>query len=350
MISIKNVFYMLFYAFSMLKEGEYKKLATEDFCNMADLFAAILIRGISLELKRGLNNEYILKKENRSLLRGQIKVTESINKLSMINRKMVCSYALYSNDTYINQILKTTLIYLRKADIKEERKKEIKSILLKFQDISTLNVKDINWNVSYNKGNRNTQLLVSVCYLIFKGMILKSLDGKLKVKNFIDDDRMNILYEKFILEYFRQEYKDLEVSNSHISWALDDDNDYLLPIMKSDTIIRYQNKVLIIDAKFYTKIMQENFGVSKINNGNLYQMFAYVKNMAVDKNKTVAGIIMYAKTDEKLVPDNNYLMMGNEISVKNLDLNCNFPIIAEQLDAIVLKYFGNLKKKHLNYM
>lgn len=59
---------------------------------------------------------------------------------------------------------------------------------------------------------------------------------------------------------------------------------------------------------------------------------------------------MYAKTDEKLVPDNNYLMMGNEISVKNLDLNCNFPIIAEQLDAIVLKYFGNLKKKHLNYM
>lgn len=42
----------------------------------------------------------------------------------MINRKMVCSYALYSNDTYINQILKTTLIYLRKADIKEERKKK----------------------------------------------------------------------------------------------------------------------------------------------------------------------------------------------------------------------------------
>lgn len=33
-------------------------------------------------------------------------------------------------------------------------------------------------------------------------------------------------------------------------------------------------------------------------------------------------------------PDHTYLMSGNKISVKTLDLNCEFPVIAAQLNAI----------------
>jgi 5-methylcytosine-specific restriction enzyme subunit McrC len=45
-------------------------------------------------------------------------------------------------------------------------------------------------------------------------------------------------------------------------------------------------------------------------------------------------MLLYAETDETLLPDNVYQMSGNKISVKTLDLNCDFSAIAAQLDAI----------------
>ena len=50
---------MLSYAFQVLNEQGYKNLATEQFENTADLMAAILAKGISIQIKRGLGKEYI---------------------------------------------------------------------------------------------------------------------------------------------------------------------------------------------------------------------------------------------------------------------------------------------------
>lgn len=52
MIPIRNIYYMLSYAFQVLNEQGYRKIATEQFHNVADLCAAILIKGISSQLKR----------------------------------------------------------------------------------------------------------------------------------------------------------------------------------------------------------------------------------------------------------------------------------------------------------
>jgi 5-methylcytosine-specific restriction enzyme subunit McrC len=46
-------------------------------------------------------------------------------------------------------------------------------------------------------------------------------------------------------------------------------------------------------------------------------------------------MLLYAKTDETIFPNNEYLMSGNKVSVKTLYLNNNFSIIQYQLDIIV---------------
>ena len=51
-------------------------------------------------------------------------------------------------------------------------------------------------------------------------------------------------------------------------------------------------------------------------------------------------MLLYAKTDEEIYPNNEYQMSGNHISVKTLDLSCDFEGIATQLDNIVLSIFG----------
>ena len=50
-IPIRNLYYMLSYAFQNLKENGYKKFAEEEFENAADLLAAILIKGVSIQLR-----------------------------------------------------------------------------------------------------------------------------------------------------------------------------------------------------------------------------------------------------------------------------------------------------------
>ena len=56
MIRVQNIYYMLSYAFQVLNEQGYKQVATEKFENIAELCAAILIKGVSSQIKRGLLN------------------------------------------------------------------------------------------------------------------------------------------------------------------------------------------------------------------------------------------------------------------------------------------------------
>ena len=51
-------------------------------------------------------------------------------------------------------------------------------------------------------------------------------------------------------------------------------------------------------------------------------------------------MLLYAKTDEEIYPDNVYQMSGNQITVRTLDLNQPFAEIAGQLDEIVKLHFN----------
>ena len=50
-------------------------------------------------------------------------------------------------------------------------------------------------------------------------------------------------------------------------------------------------------------------------------------------------MLLYAKTDEEIYPNNEYQMSGNKITVRTLDLNCDFEEIAAQLDTIAKNHF-----------
>lgn len=58
MIPVQNIYYMLSYAFKILNKQEYKRIATEEFKNAADLLAEIMIISLSIQVKRGLGREY----------------------------------------------------------------------------------------------------------------------------------------------------------------------------------------------------------------------------------------------------------------------------------------------------
>lgn len=333
---------MLSYAFRILNEQGYKNLATEDFSNTGDLFAAILIRGITYQLKRGLWQEYISDTESISSIRGKIEITESIKNQSMIRNQMVCTYDDFSVDSSLNRIIKSTIPLLLKADISKSRKKELRKLMVYFNDVSSVDINSIDWSVKYNRNNQTYRLLITICRLIVKGLLQTNNEGTVKLMDYLDEQQMHRLYEKFILEYYKKHYySQIKTSASQIEWALDDGFDMMLPNMQSDIMLSTDDKILIIDAKYYTHTMQMQYDVRSIHSNNLYQIFTYVKNKAAKEEGTeVSGMLLYAKTDEEIYPDNEYQMSGNKIVVRTLDLNCDFELIAGQLNAIAETYFG----------
>ena len=341
MIKIKNIYYMLSYAFQTLNDKGYNKVATEEFENTAELFSEILIIGVSRQIKQGLVKDYIEINETTSSIRGKINISESINSQSFLKKQLNCDYDEFSVNCYLNQIIKSTMNLLLKSDISHHRKKKLKNLLMYFSEVDLIDLKSINWKIRFDRNNQTYKMLIGLCYLAIEGLLQTVSNGEAKLMEFIDDQRMSRLYEKFVLNYYIREHPEISASSSQINWQLDDFNDFMLPKMQSDVYLEYENNVLIIDTKYYSHTTQSFWDVHTVNSGNLYQIFTYVKNKESElqgKDYLVSGMLLYARTTESIQPDNDYLMSGNKISVKTLDLNQDFTEIKNQLDDIVHEY------------
>ena len=163
MIPIQNVYYMLSYAFQVLNEQGYKSLATEEFNNTAELCAAILAKGISNQIKRGLGREYLSQTEPLSTLRGKIDITESIKTQSLLKQQLVCSYDEFSVNSYMNRVIKSTVELLLRSDISKARKKDLRKLMVFFSEVDSIDLYNINWHMQYNRNNQTYQMIISIC-------------------------------------------------------------------------------------------------------------------------------------------------------------------------------------------
>ena len=342
---------MLAYALKFIDKQGFCSVKAEEFDNAADLCAELLVRGVTLQLKKGLVRDYVSQQEQISNLKGRINITESIKRQSMLRNQMVCTYDEFTINTYENRIIKTVMLFLLKSTINRSIKKKIKKLLVFFDEVGELDIKTINWKLNYSRNNQTYRILISVCYLIVKGMIQTTNDGKMRLMKAINENHMNRLYEKFILEFYRKEFPELTVNSSSIPWGLDDGFGEMLPMMISDIMISKGNKVLIIDAKYYSHNTQVNFNVHTVHSHNMYQIFTYVKNKEYDLREKalktgntdvveVSGMLLYAKTDDEIKPNQEYQMSGNQIGVKTLDLNQRFEEVSDVLKSYLkfLKY------------
>ena len=337
---------MLSYAFRILKQSNYKNVAAEEFDKIQDLFAAILAKGVAKQLKQGLYREYVSQHENLSVMRGKLDMAETIKNRIQRKVKLACEFDELSENNLFNQILKTTMHYLIKDNgVTSEHKSALNKLLVFFDGVSIMEPLSIEWgHLHYQRNNQNYEMLLNICYFVLDGMLQSTEKGNYKLATF-SDEHMARLYEKFLLEYYRYHHTYLsEARAAQVKWDLvGENNDAMirfLPVMQTDIFLRWNEKILILDAKYYGQTLQSQYNKYTLHSGNIYQIFTYVKNQDKANTGNVAGILVYAKTQEDITPDCLFNMGGNPIGAKTLDLNKNFKLIAAQLDALAEQFFG----------
>jgi len=339
-VPIKNVYYMLTYAYEVLKSKKYEQLNREDFENIYDLLATLLLCGTNDLIKRGFLRSYINKTEELSAIRGKISISRSIRKLSFHNAKAVCDFDEFNADIYFNQIIKATLICLKHRPVQSTIKRDISKVLLYFNEIGTVEISTIKWDtLKFNRNNTHYDTLLYFCRLICEEAIANKEKGK-KSFRVVEDILLPKLFEKFVFAFYKNELSDCSVLyQKKIVWKSDHFD--MLPNMNVDTMILDGTHKLIIDTKFYSKTSNIHpFSNNRtVVSSNLYQIFTYVKNEAANApDNSVSGMLLYPQVDEKMKKP-HYNMDGNSIFVRTVDLNQDFQGIREELIEIYASTF-----------
>ena len=341
-IPIRNIYYMLSYAYQTLNLSEYKKIGTEKFENVQELYAEILSIGIPVLIRGGLSKDYISVEETSGVIKGKIDINSTVKKNALVNKKVAVVYDEFSENILLNQIIKATLVYLSRSNkISRKMRRVFYGFLPYFTEVSDVELELKLWrNVRYDRQNIRYQFIIDVCRYLYEQLLFDESSTSQMMKEVQDEQRLSSLYEKFIYAFFKRETKYI-VSHPRIQWHVDDEFTDALPIMQTDLVLQKDEKTLIVDAKFYSDNMVARFegGAAKQKSGNLYQIFTYVNNWKKGPSEMVAGMLLYAKTTALNQPNHIYHIKGNQIIVVSLDLQQEFSGIKKDLLVYADQFF-----------
>lgn len=340
-ILIRNIYYMLAYAFRDFRYSMDEDIAGEQFEETHELFAEILIRGVFYLLKQGLFKTYKKNEGASSTIRGKMHIYKT-NQIEQKNPyQAYCIYDELTDNNIYNQILKTTFQNLLQCtNVNSTRKDSIRSQLMFLHDIDTVSLQTIRWNtLSFDRRNKNYQMLLYICEFLQKDMIMTTEDGTYRMKP-LSEKQVNLLFQRFVLAYFQRHHPETNARSEQISWSFEEDNDNnyddLLPNMQTDIMLSLDERTLIIDTKYYSHILQSHYNKQIFHSQNFMQLFTYVGNYDYTHTGKVDGMLLYAKTEEDISPNiTKKTPDGNRIIVRTLDLCQDFQGICSHLDNYV---------------
>lgn len=336
-IPIRNIYYMLSYVFRNLKIKNKIKVECENFNNIHDLFGRLLIDGVNHLIKRGFYKQYIIKNETSSNIRGKISLNNSLKDGSLFNRKLNCEFDEFSEDILFNEIIKTTINSLIKYnDLNKAIKRDLKKLKPFFSEVNEIQLDENVFNhLNWNKNNLYYRMIINICQMTYNCLLpYENQDGKIYFNHIDYEKAIHNLFEQFIFNYYKKEFKEFKVHRSTIFWDLDPEFETNglkhLPNMHPDIVLENESMQFIIDTKFYKETLKKHFGKEIINSNNLYQIYTYINNS--DFNGQISGMLLYPTIDSTL--DFKYKFKNNIIYIKTIDLKQEWPNIEENLKII----------------
>lgn len=342
MIPIQNVYYLLLYAWDALEQIDTEALAAEPETRVLDLLATVLNHGVDRLLRQGLHRTYLCRRETIPGVRGKLDVSATAKADLLRRARTVCEFDELSHDILHNRIIKATLRnLLRTRGLDARLRMPLRATWHRLHEVAEIPLTYRTFRgVQFHRNNRLYSFLLDVCRLLHECLIPNERTGEFTFRTFLrDEKRMRILFERFIRNFYRRHADGYETVDSELlEWQdtiVSAQDRPLLPRMRTDVTMRRIGLVLIIDAKYYRKTLQEYRSHVTVRSAHLYQLYAYLKNVAIKTggHSEVEGLLIYPLTMRALELD--LRIHGHRIRVNTLDLNQDWPQIHADLLALL---------------
>lgn len=342
-IPIQNLYYLLSYSWNRLAEAEADvvNVSAIDSTEQVDLFATVLINGTQHLLRRGLEQGYEPHSESIAGVRGRLNIGVSAQKVLFSQGLSHCEFDELTTNTLANMIIKSSILHLsRVPNVNHDLRCQLTRLYRDLNGIDTLPLrKNLFRKVQFHTNSRYYKFLLNICELITDSLLIDETSGRYTFRDFVrDEKRMARVFEEFLLNFYKIERPDLSIKKEKISWVASSKNPgdmAYLPTMETDISIRSSDKTLIIDAKYYKDTFTRNFDKQRVHSSNLYQLFAYLKNIeaAEPRNSTIEGMLLYPAicNDVRL----EYDIHGHRVRVCTVNLARHWSEIKDELILLV---------------
>lgn len=340
-IPIENIYYLLCYAWNKLDEKDRVSISIDDRTDLLDLLAKVLVSGSKILLKRGIEKSYITITQEIAGVKGKLELSETVKRGILKKQRTYCTMDEFSSDILSNQLLVSIFYRLMNTqELDREIKGELKRLILMFTGIQPIEIQSSHFRqVRLHRNNRFYGFLLNVCQLIYENSLPTTKPGEWRFIDFFrDENKMNKLFETFLLNFYRKHLPGWQVNSTAIDWQLIPEDERAmehLPRMLTDITLESPDEKVIIDAKYYRQTMVENYERKKIHSGNLYQIFSYLINQRGTDEKThnTRGILMYPTINEEY--NLHYQFEGHPIQIKTVNLNQHWRKIERRLVEVV---------------
>lgn len=337
-IKIDNIFYILMYYWDNIKVNNLKKLdGVQKQLVLEDYIIKLLLKEIKYIVKKGIHKNYRSNSEEIKGIKGKIYFNESLKKQSFFYGRTHCNFDEYTEDTPINIVIKNTLSKILKIkNLDSTLKRETKQFLIHFQNISNkkLTLKDFS-DIKLVQSTLSYKLAINICKLIYENILPNETDGDYYFYNFLrDENKMNLIFEGFLRNFYKTHKKDINakhVRRNNIKWNSIHNIDIFLPRMETDITIEFDDRIIIVDAKFYKETLNKN---GKIRSEHLYQLTSYLDNY-MHNLLNLEGVLIYPEINQKL--DLEYFYNNKKLKIKTINLNKDWQDIHVNLLKIIKK-------------
>ena len=353
-IPIKNLFYMLCYAWNVLPIMKDIQVGSEDIEDAYNLLARVFTYGVSKLVRSGFHRSYIEREEELTSIKGRINIQQSINRMSIQNKKLVCDYDEYSSNDIFNQIIKYTIdSIIKNTDIEKETRHDLKNLSVFFEGIDSKEPnKENRAKLVFNRNNTTYRLLIQIAFMLYENSFINEETGKNLFKDFFREEQMHKVFEIFILNFYAMNLnrKEFKVHAPKINWHIEENaqqtwGEYFeveenIGDRRTDIVVedKTKNIQIIIDAKYYHKtFVKAHMGEDEnsIRTGHLNQVRGYVIDSEFSGKKI--GALFYPMTTVELNKGKVFPIAETPIIVKTINLADDWQKIHDDMLKFVEK-------------
>ena len=325
-IPLKNIYYLLSYAFGFIQNTSTSKMGQEDFDSTEDLLGTILAEGMARLIRRGLDRDYIERVEELRVIRGRIDLGESLRGARIKRGYVTCQYEELEYNVLQNRLLKAAAgRLLISRSLNGDVRKELVGVYRAFHDIdgTGLSLSDFR-KVRIHRNNRHYAFLLGIARMVFEYQVVDDSTGATAFFDFRDDEaRMGELFEAFIYNFYEAKQCRFHVCRPHIQWFDSDEiapGHVYLPRMRTDLVLEESGYALIMDMKYYKDMLSSWHEKGKLRSSHLYQITSYLNNIRRrNPYREHEGMLLYPVVQREFRQD--YRLEGHTVKIRTVNLD-----------------------------
>lgn len=203
-VPVRNVYYMLLYAWKLLRPREAVDAAPEGYTELQDLFAHVLADEVAALLARGLDRGYVTRDEPVRGIRGRLELADTVKRNLQPSGQAHCRFDELEYDVLHNRILKSTLRGLQDAGLHPDNLVRVAGLHRRLGDVADVEIAPGDFRrVQVHSNNAPYEYALRLCELIHDHLMVDRRTGRTSFRRYEESDQeMGRLFEQFVGQFF----------------------------------------------------------------------------------------------------------------------------------------------------